>query len=77
MLKVAEAVLKLGFVHAKAPQACRKSLAELVDANDRAFRASRSRRGSRVARTRVHPAHRGGGPRVRILLPPPASRLRT
>jgi hypothetical protein len=35
MLEVAEADLELGFVH---PQACRKSLAERVDANDRAFR---------------------------------------
>jgi hypothetical protein len=32
MLEVAEADLELGFVH---PQACRKSLAERVDANDR------------------------------------------
>jgi hypothetical protein len=37
-----------GFVR---PQACRKSVAERVDANDRAFRASRWRRGS-VARAR-------------------------
>jgi hypothetical protein len=29
--------LELRFVHVKAPQACRKSLAELVDANDRGF----------------------------------------
>jgi hypothetical protein len=36
MLEVAEADLERGFVH---PQACRKSLAERVDANDRAFRA--------------------------------------
>jgi hypothetical protein len=35
MLEVAEADLKLGFVHVKAPQECRKSLAELVDANPR------------------------------------------
>jgi hypothetical protein len=38
MLEVAEADLEHGFVH---PQACRKSLAERVDANDGAFRASR------------------------------------
>jgi hypothetical protein len=31
----------------------------------------------RVARARVHRAHRRGGPRVRILLPPAASQLRT
>jgi hypothetical protein len=73
MLEVAEADLEPGFVR---PQACRKSLAERVDANDRAFRASRWRRGS-VARARVHRAHRRGGPRVRILLPPAASLLRT
>ena len=72
MLEVAEADLEHGFVH---PQACRKSLAERVDANDRAFRASRWRRGSR--RTRPHRAHRRGGPRVRIHLPPPASPVRT
>ncbi len=30
MLEVAEADLKLGFVDVKAPQACRKSLAELA-----------------------------------------------
>jgi hypothetical protein len=48
MLEVAEADLEPGFVR---PQACRKSVAERVDANDRAFRASRWRRGS-VARTR-------------------------
>jgi hypothetical protein len=35
MLEVAQADLELRFVHVKAPQACRKSLAELVDANDR------------------------------------------
>ena len=35
MLEVAQADLEPRFVHAKAPQACRKSLAELVDANDR------------------------------------------
>jgi hypothetical protein len=50
MLEVAEADLELGFVHVKAPQACPKSLAERVDANDRAFRASRRRRGSRRTR---------------------------
>jgi PAS domain-containing protein len=61
MLEVAEADLERGFVR---PQACRKSLAERVDANDRAFRASRWRRGS-VASARVHRAHRRGGPRVR------------
>jgi hypothetical protein len=38
VLEVAEADLELGFVHLKAPQACRKSLAELVDSNDGAFR---------------------------------------
>ena len=38
MLEVAQADLELRFVHVKAPQACRKSLVELVDANDRAFR---------------------------------------
>src|ERR1700730_1679211 len=48
MLEVAEADLEPGFVR---PQACRKLLAERVDANDRAFRASRWRRGS-VARAR-------------------------
>ena len=37
MLEVAQADLDLRFVHVKAPQACRKSLAELVDANDRGF----------------------------------------
>jgi hypothetical protein len=37
MLEVAQADLELRFVHVKAPQACRKSLAELVDANDRGF----------------------------------------
>src|ERR1700738_4632939 len=68
MLEVAEADLERGFVH---PQAGRKSLAERIDANDRAFRASRWRRGS-VARARVHRAHRRGGPRVRIPFPPPA-----
>ena len=47
MLEVAEADLELGFVH---PQACRKSLAERVDANDQAFRASRWRHGSRRTR---------------------------
>src|ERR1700732_4792320 len=47
MLEVAEADLEHGFVH---PQACRKSLAERVDANDRAFRAPRWRRGSRRTR---------------------------
>ena len=35
MLEVAQADLELRFVHVKAPQVCRKSLAELVDANDR------------------------------------------
>jgi hypothetical protein len=42
----------------KAPQACRKSLAQLVDANDRAFQASRWRRGSRHRQpgcTELHP----------------------
>src|ERR1700746_191552 len=63
MLELAEADLELGFFHVKALQACRKSLAELVDANDRAFRASRWRRGSRVARPRAHRAHHRGGPR--------------
>jgi hypothetical protein len=48
MLEVAEADLEPGFVR---PQACGKSVAERVDANDRAFRASRWRRGS-VARVR-------------------------
>jgi hypothetical protein len=76
MLEVAEADLELGFVHAKAPQACRKSLAERVDANDWAFRASRWRRGS-LARARMHRAHRRGGPRVRIPFPPAGSQLRT
>jgi hypothetical protein len=33
MLELAEADLELGFFHVKAPQACRKSFAELVDAN--------------------------------------------
>jgi hypothetical protein len=47
MLEVAEADLDRGFVH---PQACRKSLAERVDANDQAFRASRWRHGSRRTR---------------------------
>jgi hypothetical protein len=51
------------------PRRAAKSLAERVDANDRAFRASRWRRGP-VARTRVHRAHRRGGPSVRIRLPP-------
>jgi hypothetical protein len=37
MLEVAQADLELRFVHVKAPQVCRKSLAELVDANDRGF----------------------------------------
>ena len=37
MLEVAQADLELRFVHVKAPQACRKSLAERVDANDRGF----------------------------------------
>jgi hypothetical protein len=50
MLEVAEADLDLGFVHVNAPQACRKSLAEFVDANDRAFWASRWRRGSHRTR---------------------------
>jgi len=36
-------------MHVKAPQACRKELAELIDANDRRLGASRSRRGSRLA----------------------------
>jgi hypothetical protein len=58
MLEVAEADLEPGFVR---PQACRKSVAERVDANDRAFRTSRWRRGS-VARARcteltLRPAH--------------------
>ena len=70
MLEVAEADLEHGFVH---PQACRKSLTERVDAHGRTFRASRWRRGSR--RTRPHRAHRRGGPRVRIHLPPPVSQL--
>src|SRR3984893_9890211 len=48
MLEVAEADLEPGFVR---PQACRKSVAERVDGNDRAFRASRCRRLS-VARAR-------------------------
>ena len=48
MLEVAEADLEPGFVR---PQACRKSVAQRVDANDRAFRASPWRRGS-VARAR-------------------------
>jgi hypothetical protein len=58
MLEVAEADLEHGFVH---PQACRKSLAERVDANDRAFRDDGGV--GRVARARVHRAHRRGGPR--------------
>jgi hypothetical protein len=45
-IEVAQADIELRFVHVKAPQACRKSLAELVDANERAFRASRWRRGA-------------------------------
>jgi hypothetical protein len=73
MLEVAEADLKPGFVR---PEACRKSLAERVDANDRAFRASRWRRES-VARARCTELTVEGGPRVRILLPPAASPLRT
>jgi len=36
-------------MHVKAPHACRKELAELIDANDRRLGASRSRRGSRRA----------------------------
>jgi hypothetical protein len=46
MLEVAEADLELGFLHVKAPQTYSKSLAERVDANDRAFRVSRWRTGS-------------------------------
>jgi hypothetical protein len=53
MLEVAEADLELGFVH---PQACRKSLAERVDANDRAFRGISDGGAGRVARARVHRA---------------------
>jgi hypothetical protein len=43
-----------------APRACRKSRAEFVDANDRAFRASPWRRG-RASHARVHRAHRSRG----------------
>ena len=77
------------FVHEGAPGVPRKSLAELVAANDRAFWASRWRRGSRRARERtgrdggprlgphsVSENHRPyrGGPRVRIHLPPALQR---
>jgi hypothetical protein len=50
LLEVAEADLELDLVDVKAPQACRKSLAARVDANDRAFRVSRWRRGLRRTR---------------------------
>jgi len=64
MLEIAEAGLDLevGFVHVKGTQARHKSLGELVDAADRRSGPSRWR----VARARVHRAHRRGGPRVRI-----------
>jgi hypothetical protein len=77
MLEVAEADLELGFVRVKAPPACRKSLAELVDANDQAFRASRWRRGSASRPPECTELTVDGGPRVRIRLPPAASQLRT
>jgi hypothetical protein len=64
VLEIAEAGLDLevGFVHVKGTQARHKSLGELVDAADRRSGPSRWR----VARARVHRAHRRGGPRVRI-----------
>ena len=79
MLGVAEADLQLegGFVRVKGAPGMRKSLAELVDANDRRSGASRWRVvASRAAR--VHRAHRRRGTeRVRIHLPPAASQRRT
>jgi hypothetical protein len=62
MLGVAEADLQLegGFVRVKGAPGMRKSLAELVDANDRRSGASRWRVvASRAAR--VHRAHRRRG----------------
>jgi len=70
MLGVAEADLQLegGFVRVKGAPGMRKSLAELVDANDRRSGASRWRVGASRA-ARVHRAHRRRGTeRVRIHL---------
>ena len=74
MLEVADADLELkaDFVHVKgAPRGCRKTLAELVDANDGVLGLHDGAWvASRVAR--VHRVHRRGGPTVRIRLPPAA-----
>jgi len=62
MLEVAEADLDLeaGFVHVKGAQLCRRSLAELVDANDRRSGVSRWR-GLASRAARVHRARRRRG----------------
>ena len=68
---------RAAFVRVKGAPGMRKSIAELVDANDRRSGASRWRVvASRAAR--VHRAHRRRGTeRVRIHLPPAASQRRT